>query len=72
MELNKSVSFYWSPFNLLRVLELNNCFDIVPRPCSGARRQGKVLDKVSTVIHGDAVAMNILINGLSGALFIWQ
>jgi len=27
-------------------------------PCSGAKRQGKGLDEVSTAIHGDAVAMN--------------
>jgi hypothetical protein len=27
-------------------------------PCSGARRQGKVLDEVSTAILGDAVAKN--------------
>jgi len=27
-------------------------------PCSGARRQGKVLDVVSATIHGDAVAVN--------------
>jgi len=27
-------------------------------PCSGARRQGKELDEVSTAVHGDAVAMN--------------
>jgi len=32
-------------------------------PCSGARRQGKVLDEVSTAIHGDAVAMNVLLWG---------
>jgi len=30
-------------------------------PCSGARRQDKVLDEVSTAIHGDAVAMNQVI-----------
>ena len=27
-------------------------------PCSGARRQGKVLDVVSATIHGDEVAVN--------------
>jgi hypothetical protein len=27
-------------------------------PCSGARRQDKVLDEVSAAIHGDAVAVN--------------
>ena len=27
-------------------------------PCSGARRQGKVLDEVSTAIHGGAAAVN--------------
>jgi hypothetical protein len=31
-------------------------------PCSGARRQCKVLDEVSTAIHGDAVAMNKLLS----------
>jgi len=30
-------------------------------PCSGARRQGKGLDEVSTAIHGDVVAMNKLL-----------
>jgi hypothetical protein len=28
-------------------------------PCSGAKRQGKGLDEVSSAIHGDAVAMNV-------------
>jgi hypothetical protein len=28
-------------------------------PCSGAQRQDKGLDVVSTAIHGDAVAMNV-------------
>ena len=27
-------------------------------PCSGAKRRGKVLDEVSTAVHGDAVAVN--------------
>ena len=38
-------------------------------PCSGAKRQGKGLDEVSTAIHGDAVAMNVEITGSSGAFF---
>jgi len=33
-------------------------------PCSGARRQGKGLDEVSTAIHGDEVAMNAKFTGL--------
>ena len=31
-------------------------------PCSGARRQGKVLDVVSATIHGDEVAVNTIIS----------
>ena len=30
-------------------------------PCSGARRQGKVLDVVSATIHGDEVAVNVAV-----------
>jgi hypothetical protein len=30
-------------------------------PCSGARRRDKVLDEVSTAVHGDAVAVNNII-----------
>jgi len=32
-------------------------------PCSGARRQHKVLDGVSATIQGDEVALNVLISG---------
>ena len=32
-------------------------------PCSGAERQGKGLDVVSTAIHADAVAMNGKLSG---------
>jgi hypothetical protein len=28
-------------------------------PCSGAKRRDKVLDEVSTAVHGDAVAVNV-------------
>jgi len=40
-------------------------------PCSGARRQGKELDEVSTAVHGDAVAMNVHITGSSGECAGW-
>ena len=35
-------------------------------PCSGARRQDKVLDVVSATIHGDEVAVNTQFTSLSG------
>ncbi len=31
-------------------------------PCSGAKRQGKGLDVVSTAIHGDEVDMNVMLS----------
>jgi hypothetical protein len=31
-------------------------------PCSGAKRRDKVLDEVSTAVHGDAVAVNVLVS----------
>ena len=34
-------------------------------PCSGARRQGKVLDVVSATIHGDEVAVNVQLQPLA-------
>jgi hypothetical protein len=33
-----------------------------PVPCSGARRRDKVLDVVSTAIHGGAAAVNNILN----------
>jgi hypothetical protein len=40
-------------------------------PCSGAQRQDKELDVVSTAIHGDAVAMNaVLICRNGGGCFV--
>ncbi len=32
-------------------------------PRSGAKRRDKVLDEVSTAVHGDAVAMNVRLTG---------
>jgi hypothetical protein len=43
-----------------------------PVACSGARRQGKVLDEVSAAVHGDVVAMNMMITGLDGELSCWR
>ena len=43
-----------------------------PVPCSGARHRGKVLDVVSTAIHGDIAAVNMKITGLSGAFSGWN
>ncbi len=36
-------------------------------PRSGAKRRDKVLDEVSTAVHGDAVAMNVKFTGNFGA-----
>jgi hypothetical protein len=38
-----------------------------PVPCSGARRRDKVLDVVSTAIHGGAAAVNVEFTGNFGA-----
>jgi len=35
--------------------------------CSGAERRGKVLDAVSTAIHGGEAAVNTKITGSTGA-----
>jgi hypothetical protein len=41
-------------------------------PCSGAERRDKVLDEVSTAIHGGEAAVNAKITGLSGAFSGWH
>ncbi|MBU1565013.1 MAG: hypothetical protein KJ630_05210 [Proteobacteria bacterium] len=40
-------------------------------PGSGAQRRDQGLDKVSTAIHGDEVAVNVKITCLSGAFYGW-
>jgi len=41
-------------------------------PCSGAERQDKVLDEVSTAIHGGEAAMNASFTSSSGERLGWK